>query len=43
VSGLLTGLAATKPVALVLDDLNWSDEASLETLAALARRPPPGL
>ena len=37
---LLDGLAATRPLIVVLDDLHWADEASLELLAALARRPP---
>lgn len=40
VSGLLTGLAATRGLVLVLDDLHWADEASLDLLGALARRPP---
>jgi DNA-binding NarL/FixJ family response regulator len=39
---LLDGLAATRPVVVVLDDLQWADAASLELLAALARRPPAG-
>lgn len=42
VGGLLAGLAAARPLVLVLDDLHWSDEATLETLAALVRRPPAG-
>lgn len=37
---LLTVLAATKPVVLVLDDLHWADSASIELLGALLRRPP---
>jgi DNA-binding NarL/FixJ family response regulator len=37
---LLTRLAATKPVVLVLDDLHWADSASIELLGALLRRPP---
>jgi DNA-binding CsgD family transcriptional regulator len=42
VAGLLSGLAATHGLVLVLDDLHWADEASLELLLALARRPPQG-
>jgi DNA-binding CsgD family transcriptional regulator len=42
VSGLLTGLASTRGLVLMLDDLQWADEASLELLLALARRPPTG-
>jgi ATP/maltotriose-dependent transcriptional regulator MalT len=37
---LLDGLASTRPLVVVLDDLHWADQASLELLAALARRPP---
>ena len=37
---LLERLAAPKPVVLLLDDLHWSDPASLELIAALLRRPP---
>jgi DNA-binding CsgD family transcriptional regulator len=32
----LTALTAEKPVAILLDDLQWSDDATLEFLAALA-------
>ncbi len=42
IAELLAGLAAARPLVLLLDDLNWSDEATLEALAALARRPPRG-
>jgi DNA-binding CsgD family transcriptional regulator/tetratricopeptide (TPR) repeat protein len=37
---LLALLAAEKPLVLVLDDLQWSDAASVELIAALARRAP---
>ncbi len=40
VSRLLGVLAEDKPLVLVLDDLHWSDGASVELLAALARREP---
>jgi DNA-binding NarL/FixJ family response regulator len=33
-------LAATQPLLLVLEDLHWSDDTSLEVLAAQARRLP---
>jgi len=42
VGGLLAGLAASRPLVVVLDDLHWGDEATLDTLAALVRRPPEG-
>ena len=39
--GRLLGLVAgEKPLVLVLDDLQWSDRASVELIAALARRAP---
>jgi len=37
---LLEVLAQERPVVVVLDDLHWSDEASIELLAALLRRGP---
>ncbi|HEX8646626.1 MAG TPA: BREX system ATP-binding domain-containing protein [Thermoleophilaceae bacterium] len=40
---LLALLAEAQPVVLVLDDLHWSDSASIELLAALIRRGPPGV
>jgi DNA-binding NarL/FixJ family response regulator len=36
--GLLTRLAAIRPLLLVVEDVHWSDEASLEALTYLARR-----
>jgi DNA-binding NarL/FixJ family response regulator len=38
VRGLLARLAHPRPLVLLLDDLHWSDGASLELLAALLRR-----
>lgn len=34
----LTGLASTQPVLLLVEDLHWGDEMSLEFLLSLARR-----
>jgi DNA-binding CsgD family transcriptional regulator/tetratricopeptide (TPR) repeat protein len=36
---LLELLAAAKPLVVVLDDLHWGDEATIELLGALLRRP----
>ncbi len=36
--GLLDVLAADRPLVLALDDLHWSDPASIELVAALLRR-----
>jgi DNA-binding NarL/FixJ family response regulator len=41
VRALLVGLAARTPVVLVLDDLHWADDASLELIVHLLRRPAP--
>ena len=41
VRSLLVGLAARTPVVLVLDDVHWADEASLELIVHLLRRPAP--
>jgi tellurite resistance protein len=38
VAGMLERAAATVPVVVLLDDLQWADETSLELLAYLARR-----
>lgn len=37
---LLERLSAARPLVLVLDDLHWADDASIELLSALLRRPP---
>src|ERR671914_243935 len=42
VRALLQGLALRGPVLLVLDDVHWADDASLELIAHLLRRPPAG-
>ena len=42
VQELLDGLAVGKPLLLSLDDLHWADQASLEVVASLLRRPPDG-
>jgi len=39
VRALLQRLAAQRPVVLVLDDIHWADEASLELIVHLLRRP----
>ena len=41
VGRVLAIVAAERPLVLVLDDLHWSDDASLELIAALVGRPPP--
>lgn len=40
VKELLERLAGTRPLLLILDDLQWADEGSLELLAYLLRHPP---
>jgi DNA-binding winged helix-turn-helix (wHTH) protein/tetratricopeptide (TPR) repeat protein len=37
----LDAIAHGRPVVLVLEDLHWSDESTIELLGALARRPTP--
>ena len=37
---LIERLAARRPLLLVFDDIQWSDDASLELIAHLLRRPP---
>ncbi len=41
VRALLTRLAMGHPIVLMLDDVHWADDASLELIAHLLRRPPP--
>jgi DNA-binding NarL/FixJ family response regulator len=38
--GLLEQLGRERPLALLLDDLQWADEATIELLLHLLRRPP---
>ncbi|HKG39755.1 MAG TPA: AAA family ATPase [Conexibacter sp.] len=40
VQRLLEHLAAERPLVLLLDDLHWSDDASIELIGALLRRSP---
>jgi DNA-binding CsgD family transcriptional regulator len=40
VRALLELVAGRKPLVLVIDDLHWADEATIELLGALLRRPP---
>ncbi|MGH7357402.1 MAG: ATP-binding protein, partial [Candidatus Rokuibacteriota bacterium] len=40
VRALLGELASRRPLVLVLDDLHWADDASLELIAHLLRHPP---
>src|SRR4051794_24440597 len=42
VRGLLERLAERRPLALILDDLHWADDASVELVLHLLRRPPRG-
>ena len=42
VRALLEALAQVQPIVVVLDDLHWADDASLELVAHLLRRPPRG-
>ena len=40
VRALLEGLAATRPVTVLLDDVHWADPASGDAIALLLHRPP---
>jgi ATP/maltotriose-dependent transcriptional regulator MalT len=42
VRALLEEMGAARPVLLVLDDLHWADEASMELVVHLLHRPPRG-
>ncbi|MFD7307790.1 BTAD domain-containing putative transcriptional regulator [Promicromonospora sp. NPDC059942] len=42
VVGLVAGVAARRPVMIVVDDLQWADVASLDLVGHLAARLPPG-
>lgn len=39
----IEALAADRPTVLVLEDIQWLDPSSVDLLAVVARRPPPGL
>src|SRR6185503_1156712 len=41
VRALLQRMALGHPIVLILDDVQWADDASLELIAHLLRRPPP--
>src|SRR4051794_14648794 len=41
VRALLQRMAMGQPLVLILDDVHWADDASLELIAHLLRRPPP--
>ncbi len=40
VRALLENIAEGQPLTLILDDLHWADQASLELIASLLKRPP---
>lgn len=42
VRGMLESLTTSGPALLVLDDLHWADDASIDLIRALAARPPAG-